>query len=673
MNELARHNAALRAEVDAYASAKTAVQTPRLTDYPLPALKARITQALSGSDRGPLNPHFEIVARAKFGADLAVRIPELLSRGGPKTYIAEHLPWIVETLSGAGFADAIQRVEAKGIYVNLRLADGWFLAASDAIARAGERYGLNDSHAGRTAVIDYSSPNVAKMLHAGHIRSTIIGHVLGNLYEGSGAKVYRLNHINDFGGFGFVLEGWRRFAETFPAELDANGRLLEIYAIRRSVERVVASPSWDAAPAEDRERLVRYFPDVDSLDDAKAASAAFTAASDARFEQLEAGDAEEVELWKQAVAWSLGDFETFYDSLRIHIDQTIGESFYFAAGDALVDACLADGRAVLFDRSHAEPLIAEIRRRLQAGEISQGEADQRVGAIEKDIGAVVVPLPDGERYVVRRADGRSIYATRDLGAIALRGEIFHPTDIVYVVGQEQRVHFERLFQAARAIGVAGPELNLYHLWFGFYVDARTGKKLSSRSSVSNVNHLLEASIQHFRDRYSGRMEQSDEELEEAAQQLAIGSLVFNDLKQDVRGPVEIGTDNLQETIEGFERSGGAYVVYAACRARSIMRRWQRPLPSAEGLSYGFDDQEVALMLQLMEVPERVARATAQNEPSLLVRHLLEVATTYNSYYMRAPVLKDGAANEPRLLITQAVQNALVSGLALCHVTCPPNI
>ena len=116
------------------------------------------------------------------------------------------------------------------MYVNVTLADRWLLDGAQHVADLAAGFGLSDAQAARTFLVDYSSPNVAKVLHAGHIRSTIIGHVLSNLHEGCGALVYRVNHINDFGGFGFTLEGWRRFASHFPEGMKENERLLETTA-----------------------------------------------------------------------------------------------------------------------------------------------------------------------------------------------------------------------------------------------------------------------------------------------------------------------------------------------------------------------------------------------------------------------------------------------------------
>ncbi len=680
MNKLAKINAVRRREVEAFRDEQIAIHKkkslPNFGDYPLVKLRKRIADALSKRwGQGHLEPQFELIEREKFGGDVALKLEQLLKNGGPKRFIKEYQPWIVEVLKGEEFSDSIAQVQTKGMYINLTLSDHWFLKSAQTIFDMGSSFGLSDIQANRTIIVDYSSPNVAKVLHAGHIRSTIIGHVLSNLHEACGALVYRINHINDFGGFGFNLEGYRRFKDQFPSTMGNNDRLLEIYRIRRTTERIVAEDlSLNTLSEEEQALLGRYFPNIQDEQGLKTAFAEFVAASDRRFAALEAGVEEEVDLWAAMVKWSLEDFDRFYNALGIHIDFVLGESFYFYAGDALIDECLASGQAVVYTQTLAAQDIQELDLLLALEKMTQSEHDSRVELIRKDIGAVVVPLEDGERYVVRRADGRSIYATRDIGAIALRCELFSPTNITYVVGQEQKVHFSRLFKAAYKIGIAPPDLRLKHLYFGFYIDAQTGKKLSSRDTVSGVNQLLTESFKYFRSRLSDRANQTEAELNHAARQLAVGSLVFNDLKQDMKGSVDIDSTTLENTITGFEKSGGAYMVYSACRARSIMRKYgKEPIPADQIEQFEINEQEAMLLLKLQQIPEKIAASADQANPSLLIRHLLETAMLYNSYYTRAPVITDGVANPARLLITVAVQQSLINSLKLCHVDCPPTI
>jgi arginyl-tRNA synthetase len=678
MNELAKRNADRRRQLEAFrdelrADHRTRSE-PRFEEYPLPLLKKQISDSLSERwGHGRLDVQLDRIDRETFGGDLALKLPQLLQDGGPKTFIQKHLPWIVEILRGEAFSGHIAAIQTKGMYINLTLTNSWLLRSAQNVAELGTRFGSSDLEEDQTILVDYSSPNVAKVLHAGHIRSTLIGHVLGNLHEACGALVYRVNHINDFGGFGFTLEGYCRFKDRFPKDIRESERLIEVYKIRRTLERFVeGETAFESMDDSDRELLARYLPEVKNLETLRAAYDDFLAASDARFAALEKGRREEVELWALMVEWSLADFEQFYDSLGIQIDLVLGESFYFEAGDELIDECLRSGKAVQYTEAEAQADIAVLDAMFARQEITEAELRKQTELIRKDIGAVVIPLGDGERMVVRRADGLSIYATRDLGAIRLRRQLFDPTGFTYVVGQEQRTHFARLFKAAYVIGLAAPdEVRFQHIYFGFYVDARTGRKLSSRNSVANVNQLLAEARRHFRAKSAERGDMTEEELDITARQLAVGSVVFNDLKQDIKGPVEINSEAIDATITGFENSGGAYVVYTACRARSILRKHGAPPPPADTIENPeIDTQEAHLLTRIQQIPERIATAAEQSNPTLLIRHLLEIAGLYNSYYARAQVIVDGVANPSRLLITAAVAQSLINGLRICHVECP---
>jgi arginyl-tRNA synthetase len=677
-NELAKINATRRRDVerrrDAHVAAHAARSAPRSVDYPLPRLRARIASALSKRwDKGPLDPQLEAIDRTSFGGDLSLKLPQLLKEGGPKGFIQHHLPWIVDVLRSRDFADVIAAVQTKGMYINIRLHDRWFLNSAQIVADLGHQFGLNDAQKTRVILIDYSSPNIAKVLHAGHIRSTIIGHVLANLHEACGALVYRVNHINDFGGFGFLLEGYRRFEARFPPAMSQHESLVEIYHIRRTLERLAEDDvQFNQINDSDRLLLGRYFPETTDRAALQATYFDFVTASDKRFAALERGDKAEVDLWMRMVDWSLRDFQRFYDSLNIHIDFLLGESFYVQVGNDLVDDCIRNGTAILYTEATAAADQLQVDARMARGEIAAAEALTLAESIRKDIGAVVVPLDNGERFVIRRADGLGIYATRDLGAIKARREIFGPTEISYVVGQEQRVHFSRLFMAAHAVGIADRvQLLFKHIHFGFYVDATTGRKLSSRDTVVNVNQLLTSAIAHFRVKAAERGGMTSEELEATAQQLAIGSMIFNDLKQDIKASVDIDTAALDLTIAGFEKAGGAYVVYSACRARSIVRKHGKPPARAETIpDTSVDPQEALLLLKIQQIPDRIAASAEQSNPTVLVRHLLDIANLYNSYYNRVQVITNGVVDHARLLFTKAIEQSLTNALRICHIECP---
>ena len=650
---------------------------PRYSEYAWVRLESMLNEIVrEATDIADAEVQLSLIARDEFGGDVAIKIPRLLHAGGPKAFTEKFQGPIVEALRRDEHSGVIRRVDVKGMYINLLLTDAWIMESARSIVELGDRFLQSDVMAGQNVVIDYSSPNIAKRLHAGHIRSTIVGHVLANLFDACGACAFRLNHINDFGGFGFILEGYRKFHDLMPEGMPEGERMVEIYAIRRRLEAIVNDKRTPAAwTDEERLYVTRYLPGVTDLAGVEAAFNRFNKAADKAFDRLERGEQDEVTLWQQLVRISLDDFSSFYRQLDIEIDFVIGESFYFYDGSDLVNRGVENGVAVIFTEKMAAAARCRIDELAKAGKLSAEEAQTTKAAIDKDIGATVVELGESERLVVRRSDGLSIYATRDLGAIHRRNELFDPDVVVYVVGQEQRLHFENLFAAADKFGLVRDGVpHLEHLYFGFYIDTTTKKKLSSRDSVSNVYRLLELSREYFFERIGERSNMTTAERKMAAHELTIGSLVFNDLKQDIKGSVDVDTSSHENTVRGFEQAGGAYVVYATCRARSIIRK-STSLGSAEvdELEYELSDQEAHLILSLQQMPVHVVAATEQRQPTMLVRHLLKTAMQYNSYYTSMPVLVDGVPNPARMLITNAVEVALNRGLRICHITCPDRI
>ena len=172
------------------------------------------------------------------------------------------------------------------------------------------------------------------------------------------------------------------------------------------------------------------------------------------------------------------------------------------------------------------------------------------------------------------------------------------------MGQEQKAHFERLFAASYQLGLADPARTSFdHIYFGFYVDAHTHKKLSSRESATGVAELFEAAQSYFRSRVSDRLVEGDEDPDSVARQLTIASIVFNDLKQDTRSSVEMDMKNPTAMVEVFDKSGGAYVIYTACRAGSIVRKATgRPEATGPDAPPASNAEEARLLLHVLDYP-----------------------------------------------------------------------
>ncbi|MBI1975645.1 MAG: arginine--tRNA ligase [Candidatus Vogelbacteria bacterium] len=586
--------------------------------YFLPSIELQIKKCLMGSIYEGEEILFSFIDTEKFGADISIRLPGLLKVKGAALYAEEVVPKLLVLFAQLALENPhIGHIAPSGMYINVSFTDVGLFSSLATVqetkdADGIERYGDADIFADQTAVCEYSSPNVAKHLHAGHIRSTIVGESLSRIYEAAGYTVQRINHINDWGGFGFVLEGWDRW-HAEPSRLeDKNEELYQIYLRYRLLEKD-GGLAWDE----------------------------FKARADARFRALESGDPETVRRWQEMVGWSRSEFDSFYARFGISFDHTIGESFFPARGQSIVEKGLAAGTVVNHD------------------------------------GAAVVPLEDDEYLVVRRSDGASVYATRDLAAIQYRISAFNPRKIAYVVGEEQSAYFRQLFRAAREIGIVdGTERSLVHVALGLYVDAATGAKLSSRGGAGDVFSLLEAAREHFAKKYASRAyaaaaQLSREEIEANADMLARGSIIFNDLRKDRVHAVDLDPDT-NAMLGEFEESGGAYVMYALARARGIIRKYGKKVETARSIeTLSLENDERALVKKLLQFPDLVLKAERTDNPGIIGNFVFELARDYQSNYARYPVLADGGLAAPhRLVITHAVRIVLERGLYLLGIESP---
>lgn len=637
------------------------------SDYSLPRISRLIAQLLGDE------VELQLIERARFGDDLCVKLPRKLKELGNTIYIQACIPEIVQKLkSDPEISSFVAEVNVKGIYINLRVVERALLRWLEDVVRYGERFGESDIWRQRGIACDYSSPNLAKNLHAGHIRGTVLGHVLCNLWEAIGAYCYRINHLNDLGGVGYLFEGYKRWQHLLPKEASKGSQLATLYVLFRSLQKAYeGDPDLDLF--EDiKERAKECFPGIQTAEDFTLAFANYQKASTVAQAKLESGDAEIVEIWKQFMQWSMSEFQRFYDLMHVHIDFLIGESFYLPGGMELVEEAKLKGLAVVWSDTHISALTKEVTRLRDEGVITPQVCESLITRAIQDKGATVIPLSNHERVVILRGDGISIYTTRDLEAVRFRSQVFEAKRLVYEVGAEQKDHFRKVFEAARLLELCPPDTELVHLAHEMYIDAVSKKRLSSRSGSEGIERLLSSTIEHFKNRYS-ESDFSSEEAGQIAQQLAVGCVIFNDIRKDKKYPVEIHPD-VTKMHEEFERSGGAYVVYSACRARSIIRKWGKEVPDISSLTdVSLEACEIELIKQMSDYPRKVQEAARTDSPPVLVNYLLDLCRSYNSYYAGYPVLKGEEVHHHRLVITKAVQTVLENGLKICHIECPERI
>ncbi|HMV70414.1 MAG TPA: arginine--tRNA ligase, partial [Myxococcota bacterium] len=297
---------------------------------------------------------------------------------------------------------AIASAEVAGPgFINFTLSDRW-LGEQIAARGADERLGAPAPGAGRVMVIDYSSPNIAKRMHVGHLRSTIIGNALDRMHRFLGWTVIADNHVGDWGTqFGKLIVAWRRWRDEGAYAEDAIGELQRIYKLFG--EKVKADPSLE--------------------DEARAETV-----------KLQDGDPENRALWATFVDVSMAEFDTIYARLGVRFDVVLGESAYRDRLGALVDDLLQRGIAVPSEGAVVVPFDAEDGKDLANA-----------------------PL------LIRKRDGASLYGTTDLATALHRRETWAPELVVYVTDVRQQLHFKQVFAACRRMGV---EAELRHVWFG---------------------------------------------------------------------------------------------------------------------------------------------------------------------------------------------------------------
>lgn len=541
---------------------------------------------------------------------------------------------------------ALTKVEIAGPgYVNLFLADA---TIERHVAALGDdpHLGIRQRALGKTAVVDYSSPNVAKPMHIGHIRSTIIGDALCRVLRAVGYRVVADNHIGDWGTqFGKLIVAYRNWLDKPAYAADPIGELVRLYQRFVTEEKAQATAlgikkperrlpqdatSTDAEPAAGSE----------GEEDEETPQAVTPLLAAARHElvKLQAGDVENRALWQEFVTLSLREFHKTYARLDVHFDTERGESAYRDRLKRLVEELLEKG----------------------LGEISQG--------------AVICPVADEPApLLVRKADGSFLYGTSDIATIEYRLKTYAPQRVLYVVGMPQQLHFRQVFSVAkRFLGDPAAALSLEHLPFGSmrFRDA-TGGFVTGSTRLGNVplldEFLDEATARARAVAQEKNPELSAAELTDVAQKVGIGAVKYNDLCRDRQSDILFDLDKAL-SLEG---NTAPYIQYAYARLRSIARRAAEEglaVAPAPTLAHRAERQLGRKLLDYGAVVERVAETC---RPHSLCEYLYELSGVVSSLYNELPVLK-AAPDEraSRLALLQAAARTLAHGLLLLGIAVP---
>lgn len=510
---------------------------------------------------------------------------------------------------GAG-DDVIESATAAGPFVNFRFRRSALARSVVAGVLRDEAPFAPSAPSGKTIVIDFSSPNIAKPFHMGHLRSTVIGAALCRIHRHVGAEVHGVNHLGDWGmPFAKMMTAWMRFGDEEKLHAAPMRHMFDLY--------------------------VRYGQEVKEHPDLDAEAAA-------HFKALESGeDNEERRMWQFLRDESLQAFQGPYDRLGVTFDHLTGESFY---------------------ENKMEPAMARVKA---------------AGVLEVDEGAEVVKLDElGIKVpcILRKSDGTTLYHTRDLAAAFYRDATFHPDRILYVVGAEQKLHFEQLKGLLKRMGEPLAD-KIEHVPFGLILakNPDTGKweKFASRGgNAIFLDEVLDEAVANVR----RIIEEKNPDLpnaDEVAEQVGVSAIVFNDLKNSRIKDVKFDW----EQMLNFDGETGPYAQYAVARLAGILRKSDVELDATSTLLEGIDWENLAdaddVLLTMAEFGPAVQRAADQSEPSVITNLMIQVAGSIHAYLKEHHVLRaEPAVRSARLALVAAARRLMQTGLGLIGVAAP---
>ena len=561
-------------------------------------------------------------ADAKFGDYSGTMAMALAKRAGKKP--RDVAVAIIERLDVGDVFEKPTEPVGPG-FINLKVRDD---ALSQAVAAAcsDERLGVTPVAHPETIVVDYSSPNVAKPMHVGHIRSTVIGAALARILKFRGHTTITDNHLGDWGTqFGMILWGWKHCRDDAAFAADPTAELGRLY---RLVRKVADAKPEELAADPQAAALAAKYPDAGRevlLETAK----------------LHEGDAENRALWERFMPVCRREIDRIYTRLDVSFDHTLGESFY-------------------------QPMLGGVVGDLEAK-----------GLARESRGAVGVFL-DGEEkppLLIRKADGAFLYATTDLATIQWRMEHWNPDRVLYVVDHRQSQHFEQVFEAARRWLPEAKHVALVHVAFGTVL-GDDGKPFKTRAGDTvGLEALLDEGVARAfavvtaadAERGTGMPEAERQRIAEA---VGIGAIKYADLAQNRTTDYVFSFDKMLE----LKGNTAAYMQYAVARVEGIFAKGGVDRAAVRRDCHGIrlsDPRERALAMKLARFGEALEDVEADYRPNVLTAYLFDVAGAYSSFYDALPVLKaEGAERTARLAICDLTGSVLRTGLELLGIRVP---
>lgn len=496
---------------------------------------------------------------------------------------------VIKTLS-----TYIKEVNAMGPFINI-LVDKGEVAESilKNVLNIKSSYGESSVGNGKTVVLDYSSPNIAKSFSIGHLRSTMIGNSLKLIFNKAGYKTVGIDYLGDWGTqFGKMIVAYEKWGDDEAIKKDPINELSKLY-VRFNTE------------AEDDEELNELAREA--------------------FRKIELGDPKYVALWKWIREESLKESEQIYELLGVTFDSYNGEAYY---------------------NDKMEVVVEELANK---------------GLLKEDQGAQIVDLGDDmPPALIKRSDGGSLYITRDLAAVFDRMNSYHFDKCLYVVGNEQKLHFTQLKAVLKKMGYDYGE-RIEHINFGLYLTG--GTKMSTRKgNVVKLYDVLMDAISQAKTQIEAK-NPNIENKDEIAKKVGIGAIVFNDLKNHRTNDIEF---NLESMLK-FEGQTGPYLQYTGVRIFSIIDN--KVLDTNNIKKDLFEQPHYFELVKIISgFKNAIERATVEYAPSVVAKYLLSLAQSFNGFYAKEKInAEDLQIRNTNMVLAQAVRIVINEGLRLLGI------
>ena len=468
-----------------------------------------------------------------------------------------------------------------------------------------ENFGKSNIGGNKKVIVEFSSPNIAKPFHIGHIRSTVIGNSLSKIYDALGYDVFKINHLGDYGTqFGKMICAYRRWGNRDDV-INSPIKTLLSYYTKFHVE-------------------VEEHPELE--DEARAI-----------FTKLEQGNKEELELWQWFRDESLKEFQRVYNMLGIEFDSYNGESFY---------------------SDKMQRFIEELKEK---------------GLLEVSRGAQIVDL---EKYgmppaLITKSDGSTLYCTRDIATAVYRKETYDFYKNIYVVATQQNLHFQQLFKILELMGYDWAN-QCVHVPFGM-VRLEEGTMSTRHGRVVFLEDVLNGAIEKTREIIEEK-NPNIENLEEITSQVGIGAVVFNELSNNRIKDYTFKWDQ----ILNFDGETGPYVQYTHARCASLLRKAGEDIVAKAQDPKNVDfallaksDSAYELTKLIYAFPGVVEQAGEKYEPSIITRHIIDIAQCFNKFYHDEHIIVDDEVEKiSKIALVIATKRVIATGIGLLGMKAP---